>query len=168
MTIPSWLNVGAVTGIIGSVTGIVALVLSYISARRVRAYKTLDLRLEVRKGYSDLNTLVKQELPSLLARAKNSRTSVLSVRGSGGGFERWKADWTDALTTVQTLAVRLQPGQNYRGNTEHDLELKLVEIHEMKRTATTLQEKYLRELEADDRDRDRIRQEHELRLRPRH
>jgi len=153
------------------VTGIAALVLSYIASRRVRAYKTLDLRLEVRKGYSDLNTLLKQELPSLLDCALNSRVAVATARGFalGGGFEAWKTSVRNDLAAVQALARELPDTHlDYRDSNVQELESKLVEINAMKRRATALHDKYRGELEADDRDRDRIREAHEASMRPRH
>ena len=150
--------IGAVTGIIGAIAGIAGFVLGYISYRRSQQIKALDLRLELRKQVSDLRAMV-EELPDLLPRSWESRIAVLSATGllRSGAFESWKTSWESDTAGARALTNELRSSSDYYEDSKHkDLEDKLVKVHSLASKASRLQDEYLGELAADDKEREHI------------
>jgi hypothetical protein len=133
--------------------------MGYIGYRRSEKLKKLDLRLELRKAENLLRSTA-GDLPSLLERAKASRTAVLAARGlsESGNMELWLSDLAIDFGTTKSLGTQL-PNANveYTHVDSSELETKLVVVHALQLQATQIQEKYSASLAADDRDREQIR-----------
>jgi hypothetical protein len=102
---PPTFDLGTVTGIIGAITGPAGCVIGWISYRRSKQIKTLDLRLELRKQVSSVRADI-EALPALLERALLSRSAVRAAVGSGQQSSAnliWKAELENDLKAVQAL-----------------------------------------------------------------
>ena len=74
MSDQNWLAyTGAIAGIIGAITGVAGAFLALLAFRRTGQLKALDLRLELRRTESTLQSDI-HDLVSLLQNAKASRT----------------------------------------------------------------------------------------------
>src|SRR5260370_19210530 len=102
MSAPLWL--GIITGCIGAVTGIAGSVMGYVSLRRVRRLKALDLRLELRKAEADARA-ISSELPALLAKSDRSRMAVAAFEGwvNSGAMGLWKGEVATDKAKVRTV-----------------------------------------------------------------
>lgn len=149
------LSYAEVTGTIGSITGIAGTIMGYISYRRSGQMKALDLRLELRRKANELRTVV-QNLPSLLAHAKQSRTRVASAAGQlkSGSLEQWLANWDTDISTANSLELEVpNPSSDFADLKHRELEARLVNVHSVYLKATQLSEKYNGALAMDDKKR---------------
>jgi len=150
-----------ISGLVGAVTGIAALVVSVISLRRSSQSKALDLRLELRKAVSDLRADADALQPQM-AFAKKSHTRVAAATGrhGSGAFQKWEAEWESDAAAVTALLAELPSGaESFASLAISELEARHVSVHALQRRVAKIQEKYLASLAADDRDRDHIRQD---------
>jgi hypothetical protein len=86
--------------------------------------------------------------------------NVSSAKGSlgSGAIEVWKGHVTADQTTVRQLSHQLPKSvDDYRTLTHAQLEDKLVEVHNVTRTANKIADKYRASLADDDKDRDWLR-----------
>jgi hypothetical protein len=165
MSIPAWLNLGVVTGIIGSVAGIAGAVMGFVSYRRVSRMKALDLRLEVRKLKADCAGELR-ELPDLMTKANDSRMAVAAAAGwlNSGAIQVWKDQLKQDQASVQALDAGPDlSAAEYRKVTQTQLEERLVELHGLHREIRRYIEKYRAALAADDKEREHIRADRRLR-----
>lgn len=160
MSDSAWLSyAGAITGIIGAITGIAGATMGYISYRRSGQMKALDLRLELRKSISDLQSTL-QSLPSLLERAKKSHTAVASAIGHLGSsaLQLWLSEYETDLSAAKSLESEVpDPSADYVNLAHSELEAKLVALHSLRSKAVHLSEKYHASLASDDKEREQIR-----------
>jgi hypothetical protein len=149
--------VGAISGTIGAITGIAGAVMGFVSYRRSGQMKALDLRIELRKAVGDLHDSV-QSLPSLLERAKASRTAVAAATGQAGALQHWQGEFEKDLSTVQRLATEIPDSSaTYELLSHSELESRLVSVHQIQSQANRLYEKYRASLASDDKEREQIR-----------
>jgi hypothetical protein len=156
-----------VRGIIGAITGPAGCVIGLISYRRSQKFKTLDLRLELRKQISNVRADV-EALPALLEKARASRSAVRAAMGSGqqsGDNLIWKAELEKDLKTAQAMACELPDAtETYQRSKPQKLENKLVELHALAMKVARLRGKYEKALALDDKDRDHVRADVRTRL----
>lgn len=152
--------IGVVTGCIGAITGVAAVVISIVSYRKTNQIKALDLRLELRKGISDLHHSLHLLGPTL-AEANSSRLAVLSATGLGrsGNRERWIRDHADFVLEYESLRASVPPeAADHNELQPSDLEQALVDLHALKVRAHALSEKCRASIAADDEQRRLIRE----------
>ena len=165
MSETNWLAyTGAITGIVGAVTGIAGAVMGYVSYRRTEDLKRLDLRVEVRKLLADTHA-VAADLPNTLDKAYRSRRAVASATGNlGSGRQKL---WEESLATdrarVQALRSELPDREkSFATASQSDLEAELLNLHSISNEALAMREKYLGEIQADDRQRDHLRNDQRM------
>lgn len=162
MLSPPAFDIGRMTGIIGAITGPAGCVIGWISYRRSQQFKTLDLRLELRKQLSGVRVEI-GALPALRERAQGSRSAVRAAMGRGqqsGDNLTWKSELENDLKTVHALACEFPDAkETYQRSKPQKLENKLVEVHALAAKAAQLRNKYEAALASDDKDRDHIRAE---------
>jgi len=149
-------GVGAATGVVGAVTGIIALI-------RSGRFKTLDLRLELRKGENDLRAVI-DELPGQMKRATWSRQNIHAMRGLGGSgvAVAWQLAMDADTKTYQEIAKARPPEeQDHRGLSAADLESRIIELDAVLSKAKGLRDKYVAALATDDQDRGQRQQTYE-------
>lgn len=150
---------GVVSGIIGAITGISGAVMGYVSYRRTEVFKSLDLRIELKKAEADFN-LIANELPDQIEYAKRSRQAILSATGQlrSGLAQKLEAQWEQDFITVKQIIENLPNlDSNYYSSSHFELEEKLMHIYKKIARANKLKEKYELELAADEKERDLIR-----------
>lgn len=153
--------IGAATGIIGALSGVSGVVVSVISYRRVKAIKTLDLRLELNRERNETQTAFTR-LVDLKAQAIESRKAVAAATGRvhGGAMKQWQQQWEQDQERIEQLRGQIPTEDvDYQGMSTQDLEARLVELHRVKLHVTDLINKYEADLASDDADRARLHQE---------
>ena len=144
--------VGTITGIIGTLSGIAALVVSVKNYRRVSAIKSLDLRVELQKAFND-HDLLRRGLEEFLDSVNRSHETVMSARGhlAGGVGQEWKKGFTDDKTALKRLLGIAPWAQGrYEKLSPSELEAHLVTVHRSGGELRALREKYERILQKDD------------------
>ncbi len=153
---------GAVSGIIGAITGIAGAVMGYVSYRRTEVFKSLDLRIELKKAETDFK-LIANELPDQIEYAKRSRQAILSATGQlrSGRAQKLETQWEQDFTTVKQIIENVpNSDSNYYSSSHFELEEKLIHIYKEITRANKLKEKYETELMADEKERDLIQARH--------
>jgi hypothetical protein len=157
---PPWVvYVGLVTGIIGSMTGISGAVMGFISYQRTKGMKALDLRLVLRRDEADVQAIA-SGLPALLEKAGRSRLAIAALDGSieSGAIKAWKADLAADKARVSRLLARVPDVQsNHRELLPEQLETKIIDVHRFRAEVDQVHNKYLAELEADERKRSKAK-----------
>lgn len=144
--------VGMITGIIGALSGIAGLVVSVKNYHRVSTIKALDLRLELKKAFNDLDRL-RRGLEEFLDSVNQSHEAVMSARGqlSGGAGQIWRKDFADDKATLRRLLGLAPHVQGeYEKLSPSELEAQLVILHRSHGDLKGLREKFERLLEKDD------------------
>jgi len=78
---PHWTSyVGMATGILGTITGVAGAILGYISYRKSKQIKKLDLRIELKRAVTDLN-FEYAELIRQMKEGNRSRKAVAAPLG---------------------------------------------------------------------------------------
>ena len=76
----SWLAyTGAIAGIVGAITGVAGAILAALALHRTSQLKALDLRLELRRTESTLQSDIHDLIP-LMESAKTSRTRLAAAQ----------------------------------------------------------------------------------------
>ncbi|HEY2094726.1 MAG TPA: hypothetical protein VGJ81_22940 [Thermoanaerobaculia bacterium] len=155
MSAPLWFGyAGMITGCIGTVTGIAGSVMGYVSLRRVRRLKALDLRLELRKAEADARA-ISSELPALLEKADRSRVAVAAFEGwvNSGAMGLWKSEVAADKTKVRTLLASVPVEADHRTLSPEELESKIVATYGLRAAIDQMHDKYVATLAADERKR---------------
>jgi hypothetical protein len=153
-------GVGAVTGVVGAVTGVIALI-------RTGRFKTLDLRLELRKAENDLRALI-DELPALMQRAVQSRSAINDARGmfDSTALAAFVQTMEEDTKAIQELTKeRPADGQDHRKLSAAELESRIIKLHAVLPNAKKLRDKFTASLADDDAERDRLRDSKDARAR---
>ncbi|WP_223573884.1 hypothetical protein [Xanthomonas citri] len=165
MSEQSWLAyAGAVAGVIGAITGVAGALLALLAFRRTGQLKSLDMRLELRRTESTLQSDIHDLLP-LLERSKTSRTrlaSAQSMLNSGATkhwFSQWSADMAIADELVSSSSV-LDVDCFLMSQTE--LESRLVTVYKLQRRVSDLTNKYEQFLIEDEAGREQVQTNNRL------
>jgi uncharacterized protein YsxB (DUF464 family) len=153
--------VGMVTGIIGSITGIAGGILGYIGYRKSNEIKSLDLRIELRKGISEFEVLfLKTE--ELLPYANKSRRAVAAALGAfqSGAMVKWNQDYENDLAVLKNLSENKPIISNPEKLSQISLEQEIINFHGLQLQLKELNEKYTAHLQADEKERDRLKNRH--------
>lgn len=146
-------SIGAGAGIIGAITGIAGAIFGYKGYKRSKDVRSLDIRLELRK---DVNALDQDliRLTDLIVESHQSKQRRASADGwfRSGAMEKWTQDVKNDQEKIEELK-RLSPKKsvNFDLLNEKQLEAKLVEVHDLQLTITTMLKKYEDSL-SDDRE----------------
>jgi hypothetical protein len=169
MADPHWSGyVGMASGIIGAITGIAGAIMGYIGYRRSNRIKSLDLRLELRKAVTDVQTDM-DRLRTLIDKANKSRQAVFVARGlsRSGPMERWKGEVADDKAKTGELFKRAPKAENPYGKLQmKELESELVAVHKLKGEVKRLLDKYSDVIRSDDEERKQIREDERVRYAP--
>lgn len=169
MAEPQWTGyVGVATGIVGAIAGIAGMVLGYLGYKTSNSLKSLDLRLELRKSVSRIQSTLLQ-LSELIEYANQSRKAVASATGRfhSGMMTQWKQLVEKDKEAVSQLSKSAPAeGDNFDNLAPMELETKLVEVHRLQLQADELKEKYEVEVRADNEARNRLRDDARARLKP--
>jgi uncharacterized protein YsxB (DUF464 family) len=154
--------VGMVTGIIGAITGITGAILGYIGYRKTNEIKSIDLRLELRKGISEVEVLL-SKTEELLPYANKSRQRVSAALGSfqSGAMVKWSQDYESDLALLRELSNKKPIISNPESLSQNSLEQEIINFHGLQLQLKELNEKYTAHLQSDEKDRDRLRSEHQ-------
>ncbi|MBE7526372.1 MAG: hypothetical protein HS120_01615 [Burkholderiales bacterium] len=160
MSEQSWFAyIGATAGIVGAVTGIAGAVVAILAFRRTGEIKALDLRLELRRTESTLQSDIQDLLP-LLEHAKASRTRLAAAQGGyhSGATAHWLYEWdTDLAEANQLVAGASTLDVDCSVFSQAELEARLVTVHKLQRQVAQLSGKYQSSLAADDSGREQLR-----------
>jgi hypothetical protein len=160
MSEQSWLAyTGAIAGIIGAVTGIAGAALAFLAFRRTGQLKALDLRLELRRTESTLQSDIHDLVP-LLEIAKASRTRLAVAQGScnSGATKHWISQWDTDLAGANYLVEGASVLDiDCSKFSQAKLEARLITVHKLQRQVAQLAGKYKSSLLADDAGREQLR-----------
>jgi len=157
MADPHW------TSYVGMVTGIAGAIMGFISYRKVNSFKSLDLRLELRKSVNDLRQKYKQ-LNDLMIYANKSRRAVFSATGNlrSGRMKLWEQQVEEDTNSLTEMEKQFPEAvETFNTLSTEELEAKLVEIHNIQGSLLSLIERYTTEIESDDETRRHIRDTHD-------
>jgi hypothetical protein len=160
MSEQSWLAyTGAIAGIIGAVTGIAGAALAFLAFRRTGQLKALDLRLELRRTESTLQSDIHDLVP-LLEIAKASRTRLAVAQGScnSGATKHWISQWDTDLAGANYLVEGASVLDiDCSKFSQAKLEARLITVHKLQCQVAQLAGKYKSSLLADDAGREQLR-----------
>lgn len=153
--------VGMVTGIIGAITGIAGGVMGFLSLRKVKQNKLMDLRLELQKDTKSA-TLALHKVKALHEKALPSRKQILHERGMLGSSQ-----WTEFEDRHAEDVARIEklwgpiPEYciDYTRLDEEKLERHLVTIHATSEDAAVMIRWYEEQLADDARWHELLRDE---------
>jgi hypothetical protein len=152
-------SVPEVTGTIGAITGSIALIVSMKSYVLARSVKTLDLRLELRKSYNQLDIALSgiEEFFAHVHQSHNRVAAAIGLRNSGGMvlFEREFTQDRDRLRGL--LATQPKRETNFEGISAAELVDQIAAVHAFQSQVDDLRAKYQRILDSDDERRQEIR-----------
>ena len=156
MAAPDWISyVGMATGISGTIMG-------FISYRRSNSFKSLDLRLELRKSVNELYQKHSQ-LNDQIIYANKSRKAVAAATGNlgSGRMKLWEQQIEKDTNYLKDIQAQLpKKDEMFIGLAAEKLESKLVEVHNIQGDLSRLIEKYTSEITSDDETRRHIRDTH--------
>ncbi|OGA32205.1 MAG: hypothetical protein A3G80_11855 [Betaproteobacteria bacterium RIFCSPLOWO2_12_FULL_62_13b] len=151
-----------ITGVIGAVTGIIAIIVSIKNYVRVSAMKALDLRLELQKSFNNLDVVL-SGVEAYLDFVHQSHMRVLAATGrnQSGEMKMFEDDFANDKARLRRL-LGSQPRReaNYERHTPGDLEKLVVSVHAFQGRVAELRGKYQKLFEADEDCRKEIRAEH--------
>jgi hypothetical protein len=151
-----------VTGTIGAITGVVALLVSIKNYARVSAMKALDLRLELSRAFDNLD-IVLSGIEGYLDYVHKSHLAVFSATGRlrSGEMESFEKDFESDVSRLRGL-LGSQPrrAESYSSHTPSELESILASVHAFHVQVSALRGKYQRVLDSDDERRKEIRAKH--------
>jgi hypothetical protein len=154
-------DVAMVSGVIGAVTGVVALVVSIKTYINASAMKALDLRLELERTFNNLD-IVLSGIDGYLDFARDSHLRVLAATGrnQSGEMQLFEEEFANDKTRLRRL-LSSQPKRE--GNPErlsaHDLEKVLATTHAFHLQLADLRGKYQKLLDADEVRRKEVRED---------
>jgi len=144
--------IGMVSGAVGSVCGIGALIVSIKAYIRVSEIKALDLRLELQKALNELDQL-RNGLEEFMRGVNQSRERVMAARGQNrsGAHVIWtRAFDADIITARRLLEIAPRLTGGYEKMSTADLEILLVQVHRSMLDIRGMREKYQAAMRADD------------------
>ena len=152
-----------ITGVIGAIAGIIALIVSIKNYMRVSAMKALDLRLELQKSFNNLDAVL-SGIEGYLDYVHQSHVRVLAATGrnQSGEMKLFEEDFAKDKTRLRGL-LGSQPRRdaNYEKHTPDELERLLVSVHAFQVQIADLRGKYQKLFEADEDRRKEIRAAHQ-------
>jgi hypothetical protein len=152
------MSISDLTGAVGALTGVIALVVSVITYRRANQVKSLDMRIELRKVVGESHGSL-TELRSLIDHAARSRTAVMAARGLGrsGAAQHWEQTLATDRAEIDRIAAALRnEDADFAALPVDNLEEELVATYRLKARLSTLNEKYRGEVKTDDDHRRQI------------
>ena len=162
MSDQNWLAyTGAIAGIIGAITGVAGAFLALLAFRRTGQLKALDLRLELRRTESTLQSDI-HDLVSLLQNAKASRTRLAAAQGNyhSGATTHWLSQWDTDFAAANSLVEGASVLDiDCSAFSQAELEARLITIHKLQRQVAQLAGKYQSSLAADDTGRAQLRED---------
>lgn len=156
MADPHW------TSYVGMITGISGAIMGFISFRRVNAFKSLDLRLDLRKA---VKTLFQKhsELSELITSSNRSHIATAAAAGmtGSGRMKQWEQKVGEDTNFIEGLKEQFpEKDEKFSSLSAEKLESKLVEVHDIQEILLGLIEKYKSSIEEDDKTREHIRRVH--------
>ena len=157
------LNIPTVAGAIGAITGGIALVVSIKSYLLAKEMKSLDLRLDLRKAFNNLDVLL-SGIGGYLDFVHQSHIRVLAATGrnQSGEMQLFEEDFAGDRTRLSRL-LGSQPRResNYERLTPSELEKRVEAVHAFHVQVADLRGKYQKLFESDEERRREIREVHE-------
>ncbi len=157
-------DIGAVTGILGSIMGAVALIVSITSYIRVAALKSIDFRLELERSFNNLD-IVLSGLDSYLDFVHQSHIRVFSATGRNlsGEMKLFEEAFSNDKQRLQrVLCTQPRRAASYANCTLPQLESEIASLHAFHLQAAELRKKYQTIFESDEARRKEIRAPHQL------
>jgi len=162
MSDPHWTGyVGMATGIIGAITGVAGAIMGYVSLKKAKSIKSMDLRIELRKTISELRLKLDQ-LEKLIEQANGSRKAVAAAAGTSSSsmMDLWIQGVQADKIAVQKLSTETPTSKNdYVASDFKELETELLEVHQIQIQVDALISKYNTALQADKEIRDHLKQQ---------
>ena len=147
MADPHW------TSYVGMITGISGAIMGFIGYRKVNAFKSLDLRLELRKSVNS-SFQKHSELSDLIATSNGSRKATAAAAGmtSSGRMQLWEQEVEKDTKYINELKEQSpEKDESFTSLTTEKLESKLVEAHDLQETLLGLIDKYKSAIEEDNK-----------------
>ena len=160
MADPHW------TSYVGMITGIAGAIMGFVSIRKVKQIKALDLRIELKRAVANINSDFKKLLEQMIEGDKSRMAVSSAIRMlKSGNTKKWK----DELEADQAAAKDLEKElPNEKANYDHldpkGLEDKLIEAHKIHRKISNLSEKYHEAMKWDNEQRRNIREDMRARI----
>jgi hypothetical protein len=160
MADPHW------TSYVGMATGIAGAIMGYVSYRKIKQIKALDLRLELKRAVVNINSDYKKLLEQM-AEGDKSRMRVASAIGMlHSGMTK---KWNEELVADQAITKELErelPNKNtdYDHLDPKELETKLIEVHRTSQKISNLSKKYHEAMNWDNEQRKHIREDMRARI----
>lgn len=148
-----------VTGTIGAITGVIALVVSMKNYARVSAMKALDLRLEIGRAFDNLDIIL-SGIDGYLDYVRESHLAVFSAtnRLRSAEMEEFKTNFNSDKTRLRRLlGTQPQREADYGRYTPSELEAVIASVHTFQVQVSSLHKKYQQILASDDERRKEIR-----------
>ncbi len=156
----SWLAyTGAIAGIVGAITGVAGAILAALALHRTSQLKALDLRLELRRTESTLQSDIHDLIP-LMESAKTSRTRLAAAQlcYHSGATTHWLSEWDLDLTGAKLLVEGASDlDVDCSKFSQAELEARLVTVHKLQHQVAKIYGKYKNSLAADDAGREQLR-----------
>lgn len=154
MSEPHWTGyVGMATGTIGAITGVAGAIMGYVSYRKTKSTKSMDLRIELRKAINELQSKLAL-LEKLIDQANGSRRATSAAAGisSSSMMDHWTQTVQSDKKIVQQLTQTAPSSKNdYDDLDFKELESKLIEVHQLQIQVDLLTARYNAALQ-DDKD----------------
>lgn len=167
MSEPHWTSyVGMATGIIGAITGVAGAIMGYVSVKKTKSIKSMDLRIELRKTINELRLKLEQ-LEKLMEQANGSRKALAAAMGTSSSsmMDFWTQGVQSDKIALQKLSEEAPAAKNdYVASDFKELEAKLVVVHQIQIQVDALISKYNAALQEDKEIRDHLRQQSTARL----
>jgi hypothetical protein len=151
--------VSTVTGAIGAITGVVALLVSAKNYSRVSAMKALDLRLELGRTWDNLD-LVLAGIEGYLDYVHQSHERVLAATGRlrSGEMQLFSQEFeADKARLRGLLATQPKREVEYGMYTPAELERVIASVHTFQVQVSSIRGKYQKILDTDDERRTELR-----------
>ncbi len=149
---PNWISyLPMILGSVGAITG----VLSY---RNSKNFKSLDLRIELRKSCQDL-ILIHESVMNLLESTDKSRKAIYAASGQldSGAMVKWTQKYEEDYKYLHEMSDDITEGFSFANMNTSELEDKLVEVSGFTTGLRIIEKRYLGYLEEDSKQRDAIR-----------
>lgn len=141
----------------------ISLIISATALWRVREVKQLDLRIELKKSFNDLDSAI-SGIENYLDFVYESHLRVMAGIGQlrSGAEDIFKSEFSTDKEKLQEL-LQLQPKRkgDYKRSSQDELEKEIVAVHSYQKQIAELRVKYQEILEADNDRRKEIRAQHQ-------
>lgn len=151
--------IGTITGIIGAITGIAGVITGWLGCSKSKHIKSLDLRLELRKGLASAH----HELAtarSLLELGAHLRRRILAATGHGqsGNMVAWNQAVAADSAALDRIAPMLRSETaDFTTLKDRQLESEIVAAHRLVAELSGTSAKYREAFQADEERRREIR-----------